>query len=117
MKRFVILYLLAINLSVSGQTTDWVKSFGGTASDKGISIGEKTSIKIKDLKITSSKTGIAVKDSSFAEVEKFVGNNLESCFQIYQKKQEFGPAYLKLYNQDCMGINNNFIQEGSVYEY
>ncbi len=85
--------------------------------DKGISIGEKTSIKIKDLKITSSKTGIAVKDSSFAEVEKFVGNNLESCFQIYQKKQEFGPAYLKLYNQDCMGINNNFIQEGSVYEY
>ena len=29
--------LLSINLSA--QTTDWVKSFGGTASDKGISIG------------------------------------------------------------------------------
>ena len=85
--------------------------------DKGVSIGEKTSIKIKDLKVSSSKTGIAVKDSSFAEVENFVGDNLWFCFQVYQKKQEFGPAYLKLYNQDCLGINKNYVQEGSIYEY
>ena len=34
---FYLFFLLSIN--VFSQTTDWVKSFGGTASDKGISIG------------------------------------------------------------------------------
>ena len=37
MKYIFIFLLLAINLPA--QTTDWVKSFGGSASDKGISIG------------------------------------------------------------------------------
>ncbi|MDC3389956.1 gliding motility-associated C-terminal domain-containing protein [Flavobacteriales bacterium] len=37
MKPLLIFLLLATNLSA--QTTDWVKSFGGAASDKGISIG------------------------------------------------------------------------------
>jgi PKD repeat protein len=30
---------IVFSLNLSAQTTDWVKSFGGTASDKGISIG------------------------------------------------------------------------------
>ena len=41
-KLFVILItgcLLIVSISVSAQTTDWVKSFGGAESDKGISIG------------------------------------------------------------------------------
>ncbi|MDG1283768.1 MAG: SBBP repeat-containing protein, partial [Flavobacteriales bacterium] len=37
MRYILIFLLLAINLPA--QTTDWVKSFGGAASDKGISIG------------------------------------------------------------------------------
>ena len=38
MKRFLFL-LLFIPSIVLSQTTDWVKSFGGVESDKGISIG------------------------------------------------------------------------------
>ena len=38
MKKFLFL-LIFIPSIVLSQTTDWVQSFGGTASDKGISIG------------------------------------------------------------------------------
>ena len=39
MKKLLVIILAFINFNLSSQTTDWVKSFGGTASDKGISIG------------------------------------------------------------------------------
>ena len=34
-----LLFLVFISINLSAQTTDWVKSFGGSKSDKGISIG------------------------------------------------------------------------------
>ena len=34
-----IIFFLLLPFLLSAQTTDWVKSFGGTESDKGISIG------------------------------------------------------------------------------
>ena len=36
---FLIIFSLVITFQVFSQTTDWVKSFGGPESDKGISIG------------------------------------------------------------------------------
>ena len=36
---FLILFLSFAIFSVDAQNTDWVKSFGGNESDKGISIG------------------------------------------------------------------------------
>ena len=39
MYKLGILLLTFISLNLSAQTTDWVKSFGGPESDKGISIG------------------------------------------------------------------------------
>ena len=37
--KLVLFIVVFLSLNLSSQTTDWVKSFGGTASDKGISIG------------------------------------------------------------------------------
>ena len=39
MKKSLFYLFIFLFIKVSSQTTDWVKSFGGTASDKGISIG------------------------------------------------------------------------------
>jgi hypothetical protein len=39
MKRFIIVLTILLSVNVNAQTTDWVKSFGGVNSDKGISIG------------------------------------------------------------------------------
>ena len=43
MKNKIILIILVIVQSISfSQTTEWVKSFGGPDSDKGISVGTDT---------------------------------------------------------------------------
>ena len=39
MKRLIIALSILLSVNVNAQTTDWVKSFGGVNSDKGISIG------------------------------------------------------------------------------
>ena len=74
-------------------------------------IGEESEIEIDNLIIGSSKTGLAL-----LLVNDFNGEDIESCFQIYQKKQEFGPAYLKIGSLNCIGLKGNIIQEGSIYE-
>ena len=39
MKRILFYLFIFFSINVFSQTTDWVKSFGGVNSDKGISIG------------------------------------------------------------------------------
>ena len=39
MKNILLFIAVLLSLNLSSQTTDWVKSFGGSKSDKGISIG------------------------------------------------------------------------------
>ena len=39
MRRILVLFLAFIKFNLIAQTTEWVKSFGGVESDKGISIG------------------------------------------------------------------------------
>ena len=38
-KSSLTLLFILLSINFSAQTTDWVKSFGGPDSDKGISIG------------------------------------------------------------------------------
>ena len=39
MRKTILFLIVIFSLKLTAQTTDWVQSFGGTASDKGISIG------------------------------------------------------------------------------
>ena len=39
MRKLLVILSVLLTANIKAQTTDWVKSFGGTASDKGISIG------------------------------------------------------------------------------
>ena len=39
MRELLIVLSIVLSVNVNAQTTDWVKSFGGVNSDKGISIG------------------------------------------------------------------------------
>ena len=39
MREVIAVVFIIFNVNLSAQTTDWVQSFGGAASDKGISIG------------------------------------------------------------------------------
>ena len=85
-------------------------------SDKGISIGERSKLKIKSSKILNSYMGVAVKDSSEASFDSIEIENVELCISAYRKKQEFGPSYIYVKDIKCPLNSINFIQAGSVFD-
>tara|TARA_A100001388_G_scaffold276701_1_gene265212 strand:+ start:5513 stop:7759 length:2247 start_codon:yes stop_codon:yes gene_type:complete len=71
--------------------------------DKAISVGEKSLFKSNDINISNSNIGVAVKDFSKFINKKITINNSPNCFQVFQKKQEFGGALLDLNEVHCIG--------------
>ena len=63
--------------------------------DKSVSVGEKSNLKLKNLIVKNTLTGIASKDSSniFLEEGK-IFNNKSNCLSAYKKKQEFDGGTL-----------------------
>ena len=82
--------------------------------DKGVSLGEKSSLNIMEIIISNSKIGVAVKDSSVINIENADIKSAEMCFSAYRKKQEFGPSEINLGTYLCNASLANFIQRGSV---
>ncbi len=83
--------------------------------DKGISLGEESSTKVNNLKIIDSNTGIAVKDSSFVDINKLFVSGSSNCILAYRKKQEFYGGYISVDNLDC-NSSNIYIEKGSKLE-
>lgn len=73
--------------------------------DKGLSVGEKSFLKLKSIDIKNAKTGVASKDSS---ITKIVSANLDYtdvCFSAYNKKQEFNGGLIKIIDMKCNNYN------------
>ena len=83
--------------------------------DKALSIGEESYVEIKNIQIKESEIAIAVKDSSKAVISNFYGENVKSCVNAYRKKQEFGPVRIQIADRNCIGVTEDFIQDGSSY--
>ena len=75
-------------------------------NDKAISTGEASDLEVNDFIIKESLIGIASKDS--ASVNTFDGSitNVDKCFSLYKKKQEFNGGLLKYKNLKCKDFNN-----------
>jgi hypothetical protein len=85
--------------------------------DKGVSIGEKSSINIKQLNVEFSKIGISSKDFSKTNLQRANIINTELCAEVKQKKQEFGGSLLVISNLNCdakldIGQNSILIRGG-----
>ena len=73
--------------------------------DKGISIGEKSVVKINQAEIINSNIGIASKDSSKVIVDTANIINTNECLSAYNKKQEFSGSYLRIKKENCQNFN------------
>ena len=69
--------------------------------DKGLSIGEKSNVKLNTIKIDNSNIGIANKDSSILKLNKAYLKNLQTCIAAYNKKQEFEGGFVKINYLQC----------------
>lgn len=85
------------------------------ASDKGISGGENSSLKVKGVKISNSNIGIASKDLSVVEVADSEITDCNYGLVLLQKKPEYGPARIVLKNTLIVNPKQKFlIEKGSV---
>jgi len=103
----------AIDVSGSNLIIDTV--FIDNAGDKGISIGERSELNGKNLKIQNSKIGITSKDFSTIEINDISISNTKVGFAAYQKKPEFGPGKIKVNRYELNNVENAFlIESGSL---
>ena len=78
--------------------------------DKGVSVGEKSNMSIKLLEIDDATIGLSSKDSSITSIKNYYQKNVNNCFEVMKKKQEFGGAELILRKDKC---DNNVIDNNS----
>ena len=82
-----------------------------TVGDKGLSAGEDSYVDARDLYIYDSEIALTSKDRSRLVVTKAVINNSSISLAVYQKKSEFGPAYLIVNNLEASGAEIPFLVE------
>ena len=88
------------------------------AGDKAVSGGEKSEIKIENLRVNNANIGVASKDNSKIEVSSSSFNNTRFVYATYQKKPEYGPAFIQVINSNQTNFKKRFlIDKGSTILY
>ena len=82
-------------LDISDSTVSISNSVFSGAGDKAISVGEASDVEISEVNISESTIGLAVKDSSHATISKADLTALDIGLMAFQKKAEYGPAFIK----------------------
>tara|TARA_Y100000591_G_scaffold331742_1_gene366617 strand:+ start:3089 stop:5431 length:2343 start_codon:yes stop_codon:yes gene_type:complete len=75
-------------------------------SDKAISTGEGSNLEVNNFIINESLIGIASKDSASVNSSDGSIKNVDKCFSLYKKKQEFNGGLLQYKNLKCKGYND-----------
>ena len=76
------------------------------AGDKGVSAGEKSTIKLNDIVVENSNLAFASKDLSKLIINNGSVSHSKIVAAAYNKKFEYGPGKLELYD---MILQNNDI--------
>ena len=69
--------------------------------DKGLSIGEKSSVFLKQLFVNNANLGVATKDGSYLDLKFANMSNLKICVTAYNKKQEFTGGFIEIEKLNC----------------
>lgn len=102
-----------LNATVKGSGNDCIDFSSGyytidivntsNCSDKSISAGEKSNLKINIFNSKISNIALAGKDSSKIFLNKAKIMQSKFCLSAYQKKQEFGGSLIKVNEINCDG--------------
>ena len=102
-------------LDLSGSNLEVSNNLFSNFRDKGISIGEKTNVKIKNNLIKNNASGIAVKDGSAAYIYKndFIKNEVD--ITSYTKKKFYIAPSLHL-SKDNLNLNIILANNSKMYD-
>ena len=99
--KFTKIFCLEIGndcIDISGAKVDGTTLMIDKTLDKGLSIGESSNVKIKDLIIQNSNVAIAVKDGSNSFIKNFKSLNNEYDIALFNKKKEYDNPSLNVKN-------------------
>ena len=98
-------------IDLSGSEVNIREVSVNNVGDKGISIGEKSDVVAMKIDVNGSYICVASKDQSNLEIEGIKLSGCEYGFAIYQKKSEFGPAFIGASGLEILDVDNNYIIE------
>jgi hypothetical protein len=114
------------NLDVTGAGNDCVDLSSGSynignlrlsdCNDKAISVGEASRAAFTNIHIENANLGVAVKDSSSADIHFAQFVNVSSCLAVSKKKQEFWGGKIRISEYECPS-EQNYQELGSLIEY
>ena len=79
--------------------------------DKGISVGELSTVKINNTSIFNSKIGVASKDYANVIINKGNVDIAEYCVAVYNKKQEFSGGFVSSKKFKCSNYSKKFLKD------
>ena len=72
-----------------------------SCGDKAISVGEGSKLELNNFIISNSVVGVSSKDNAVVNVNYGKIYDVENCFSLYKKKQEFNGGLLTYKNLKC----------------
>ena len=82
-----------------------------TAGDKGLSIGEKSIVRIVDSSVSGTAIGLSSKDKSTAVADKLSVSDSKIGFAAYQKKPEYGGAQIIAKGTLMRNVGDNYVSD------
>lgn len=70
-------------------------------TDKGVSVGEASDMRIGNILIDHAAIGASSKDSSELLIDHYSASNVERCLEAFQKKMEFAGGRISIENHNC----------------
>jgi len=98
-------------LDFSGSMMEIENVLVNNAGDKGISLGEQSTLTLIDSKVINTKIGVAVKDFSRATIKGLTIKDSKIGLAAFQKKPEFGPGTLIAENLVMKKVKQPFLKE------
>ncbi|MBN1764941.1 MAG: CotH kinase family protein [Sedimentisphaerales bacterium] len=100
-------------IDVSGSDLTLTNIIINQVGDKGISAGEKSTVKARTTNIKNAEIAVASKDLSQIILDDIVLSDCEIGFTPYQKKPEYGPAHITVTNLSRQNIQIPYMVEES----
>ena len=96
-------------LDFSGSKVNVKNILINNAGDKGISVGEKSNITVKNIKLENTNIALASKDLSRLNLDNVEILNSNVAVAAYQKKPEYGPGFASITNISIKDSKNKFV--------
>lgn len=87
-----------------------------SCDDKGVSVGEGSQLQIETLDGKAVNIGLSSKDSSRVQVERLEIAGAQTCYEAFQKKQEFFGGHLSLEQKRCHGAAAHVDRNSTIIE-